>query len=102
MGERLKGAGEIFPVIIAMMVKDEIESALRASFDVQRLEVEDVSEAHRGHAGFREGGQTHFDLAIAAPDFKGLSRLARHRAVHAALGADLIGRIHALSMDITD
>ncbi len=85
-----------------MLVKDEIESALRLAFEVKELSVEDVSEAHRGHAGFREGGQTHFDLTIASPDFKGMNRLARHRAVHAALGSDLIGRIHALSMDITD
>ncbi len=85
-----------------MPVKDEIEDALRAKFQVTRLEVADVSEAHRGHAGFREGGETHFDVVIAAPDFAGMSRVAKHRAVHAALGADLIGRIHALSLDISD
>lgn len=83
-----------------MLVKDEIESALRDAFTVKRLEVEDVSEAHRGHSGFREGGQTHFDVAITASEFAGLSRLAKHRAVHSALGSDLIGRIHALSLDI--
>ena len=84
-----------------MPISDQIEAALRAAFAVTELRVEDVSEAHRGHAGFREGGETHFDVAICAPDFAGLSRLAKHRAVHAALGADLIGRIHALSLDIT-
>ena len=83
-----------------MLVRDEIEAALQAAFAVERLVVEDVSEAHRGHAGFREGGQTHFDVAITAPDFAGLSRVAKHRAVHGALGAELIGRIHALSLDI--
>ncbi len=84
-----------------MEVKDEIENALRAAFSVELLEVEDVSEAHRGHAGFREGGATHFDVAITAPEFKGMSRIARHRAVHRALGPELIARIHALSLDIT-
>lgn len=83
-----------------MPVKDEIESALRGAFTVERLMVEDVSEDHRGHAGFREGGETHFDVAITAPEFAGLSRVAKHRAVHSALGAELIGRIHALSLDI--
>ena len=83
-----------------MLVRDEIEAALQAAFAVERLVVKDVSEAHRGHAGFREGGQTHFDVAISAPDFAGLSRVAKHRAVHGALGAELIGRIHALSLDI--
>jgi len=83
-----------------MPVRDEIETALHAAFAVERLAVEDVSEAHRGHAGFREGGETHFDVSIEAPDFAGLSRVAKHRAVHAALGAPLIARIHALSLDI--
>lgn len=83
-----------------MPIKEEIEQALRAAFTASRLVVEDVSEAHRGHAGFREGGETHFDVAITAPEFAGLSRLAKHRAMHDALGKDLIGRIHALSMDI--
>ena len=84
-----------------MLVKDEIESALRAAFTTERLVVADVSEAHRGHAGFREGGETHFEVAITAPEFAGLSRVAKHRAVHSALGADLIARIHALSLDLT-
>jgi BolA protein len=84
-----------------MAVKDEIESALHAAFTVETLAVADVSEAHRGHAGFREGGETHFDVAIAAPEFAGLSRVAKHRAVHSALGAELIARIHALSLDIS-
>ncbi|MEQ6248404.1 BolA family protein [Sulfitobacter sp. HNIBRBA3233] len=83
-----------------MAVKDEIEASLRKSFSVEALQVEDVSEAHRGHAGFQEGGESHFDVAITAPEFKGMSRIAKHRAVHAALGPALIGRIHALSLDI--
>lgn len=83
-----------------MPVKDEIETALRTTFTTERLVVADVSEAHRGHAGFREGGETHFDVAITAPEFAGLSRVAKHRAVHSALGAELISRIHALSLDI--
>jgi len=40
-------------------------------------------------------------VAIAAPEFAGLSRVAKHRAVHSALGAELIARIHALSLDIS-
>ncbi|MEH6644135.1 BolA family protein [Sulfitobacter sp.] len=84
-----------------MPIKEEIEAALRSAFAVEQLKVEDVSEAHRGHTGFREGGETHFDVAITAQDFAGMSRVAKHRAMHSALGAELIGRIHALSLDIT-
>lgn len=85
-----------------MTVKNEIEAALQQAFAPKELVVEDVSEAHRGHAGFREGGETHFDVRIVAEIFKGQNRVARHRSVHAALGKDLIGRIHALSLDLSE
>ena len=85
-----------------MEMKEKIETALNEAFVVVELEVADVSEAHRGHSGFREGGETHFDVQITSPDFKGLSRIARHRAVHNALGSSLIAQIHALSLDISD
>ncbi|HGG64351.1 MAG TPA: BolA/IbaG family iron-sulfur metabolism protein, partial [Rhodobacteraceae bacterium] len=37
---------------------------------------------------------------IQADAFEDMNRLARHRAVHAALGDELIGRIHALALEI--
>lgn len=83
-----------------MGVKDEIISALEAAFRPTALEVVDDSESHRGHGGYREGGESHFNVMIRAESFAGQSRIARHRAVHAALGADLVGRIHALALDI--
>ncbi|MFV0513378.1 MAG: BolA family protein [Jhaorihella sp.] len=83
-----------------MSVRDEIQTRLEQAFGPTRLEVVDDSERHRGHAGYREGGETHFNVTIRAQGFDGLSRVARHRAVHDALGADLVGRIHALSLDI--
>ena len=83
-----------------MRICEEIEERLRAAFSPDLLEVEDDSESHRGHGGWREGGETHFNVRIRAPEFAELSRIARHRAVHAALGADLVGRIHALALDV--
>lgn len=85
---------------LPLSMRDQIEAALRASFSVQSLVVEDESEQHRGHAGWREGGETHFHVALQSPDLAGQSRLARHRAVHVALGPDLIGRIHALRLTL--
>ena len=81
-------------------VIDQIEARLRAAFSVDSLQVEDESEQHRGHSGWREGGQTHFHIALRSPDLDGMSRVARHRAVHAALGAELVARIHALRMSL--
>lgn len=83
-----------------MAVRDEITARLEQAFSPTHLEVVDDSERHRGHAGYSEGGESHFNVVIRAPAFKSLSRLERHRAVHAALGRDLTGRIHALALDI--
>lgn len=83
-----------------MTVTEEIRTRLDAAFGPSRLEVVDDSESHRGHSGFREGGQSHFNVVIRAPAFGDMTRLQRHRAVHTALGADLVGRIHALALDI--
>ncbi|WP_424970599.1 BolA family protein [Dinoroseobacter sp. S76] len=83
-----------------MGVKTEIEGKLQAAFAPRLLEVVDDSESHRGHAGYQEGGESHWNVHIASAEFEGMSRIARHRAVHAALGADLVGRIHALALKI--
>lgn len=84
-----------------MGIAAEIEEKLRVAFQPEVLEVVDDSEAHRGHAGFQEGGESHFNVKIVAPAFASQSRIARHRAVHTAIGPELIGRIHALALDIS-
>ncbi len=81
-------------------VTTQIRQRLQQAFDPRELDVVDDSESHRGHAGYREGGESHFNVRIRAPAFEGQSRIARHRAVHDALGAELVARIHALSLDI--
>ncbi|MBM9594626.1 BolA family protein [Roseitranquillus sediminis] len=83
-----------------MGVEHEIREKLDAAFSPRLLSVTDESEQHRGHAGWREGGETHFRVEIASDDFAKLSRIERHRAVHRALGSDLVGRIHALALQI--
>lgn len=79
---------------------EEMRHRLVEAFAPTRLEVLDESEGHRGHGGWREGGGTHWRVVIGAPSLKAMSRLDRHRAIHAALGRDLIGRIHALALDV--
>jgi len=83
-----------------MSVADEISARLSDAFGPSTLEVVDESEQHIGHAGYQEGGESHFRVRIAAPAFAEMSRIARHRAVHAALGKELVGRIHALALKI--
>ncbi|MHA7886875.1 BolA family protein [Roseicyclus sp.] len=79
-----------------------IETRLREAFAPRVLSVVDESERHRGHAGYQEGGESHFRVAIESEAFQGLGRIERHRAVHAALGRELVAEIHALALKISD
>jgi len=82
-----------------MTISEEIRQRLEARFAPDLLEVADESESHRGHGGWREGGETHFRVRIRAGELGPMSRLARHRAVHEALGPELMARLHALAVD---
>ncbi len=79
---------------------EKIEQRLRAAFQPRQLDVVDESEKHRGHAGYQEGGESHYQVTIVAEAFAGMTRIARHRAVHEALGRDLVAQIHALGLKI--
>lgn len=82
-----------------MGVAAEIEARLRAAFAPERLEIANDSHRHAGHAGDDGSGESHFRILIRAKALAGMSRVARHRAVHVALG-DLTTRVHALVLDI--
>jgi len=60
-----------------MSIKEQIEQKLRAAFAPAHLDVIDDSESHRGHAGFQEGGQSHFNVAIKSDVFAGLHLIYR-------------------------
>ena len=77
---------------------DIIERTLQECFQPDLLEVIDESELHRGHAGFKEGTQTHFRVMIRAKIFEKMSRVSRERAIHKALGSGTMQNIHALSI----
>jgi BolA protein len=79
-------------------VASTIHEKLAAAFSPIKLVVEDDSARHQGHAGARPGGESHFNVVIEAAQFEGLSRVARQRAVLAALADELAGPVHALSI----
>jgi BolA family transcriptional regulator, general stress-responsive regulator len=79
-------------------VAAEIHARLTAALAPTRLVVRDDSEKHRGHAGHDGRGESHFTVEVEAPSFAGQSRLARQRAVNAALGELLKERVHALAI----
>ena len=79
---------------VAAEIRQRLERALAPS----RLEVINDSAKHHGHAGDDGSGESHFTVEIEALAFAGLNRLERQRAVNAALGEMMKGRIHALAI----
>lgn len=82
-----------------MALETEIREAL-GRLAPQHLDVINESALHSGHAGDDGSGESHWRIVIKAAALDDMSRLARHRAVHAALGPEVIGRIHALAIEI--
>lgn len=74
-----------------------IRAALEAALSPQSLEVQDDSHRHAGHAGAADG-RGHFSVDIVSQAFAGLSPIARHRAVYAAVGTLMDTDIHALAI----
>ena len=83
-----------------MTLEAEIRTALETTFAPTALAVINESHKHAGHAGDDGSGESHWRVEITAASLDGKSRIAKHRAIHAALGPDIIGRIHALSLQI--
>jgi BolA protein len=79
-------------------VATAIETRLRQRFAPVRLSIEDESARHRGHAGHREGGESHFRVEIVSAAFEGQTRVVRQRLVYQALAAELAAGLHALAL----
>jgi len=77
---------------------DAIQDKLQTAFAPTRLEIVDDSARHSGHAGAREGGESHFNVIIESPAFAGTNKVARQRMVYRALAEELAGPVHALSV----
>jgi acid stress-induced BolA-like protein IbaG/YrbA len=67
-----------------MVTPDSIRMSIAAGIACDSIEV--------------AGDGQHFEAVIVSDAFRGLSRLARHRLVYAALGDRMRAEIHALSM----
>lgn len=76
---------------------EAIRAAIEAALSPASLAIEDDSHRHAGHAGARDG-RGHFNVEVVSDAFAGLSPIARHRAVYAAVGTLMDTDIHALSI----
>jgi BolA protein len=78
----------------AALLRDRLER----QFAPAQLLIEDESHLHEGHAG-AAGGQSHFRVRIVAEAFRGMSAVARHRLVYAAVDELMKSDIHALAIE---
>ena len=84
---------------------DRLTASLTAAFAPEVLRVTDDSAHHAGHVGAQGGaGQTHYSVLLVSEAFRGMSRVARSRAVHAALAGEFgeveSGGMHALALTL--
>lgn len=81
-----------------MTLTDWITQTLQERLHPSQLTVTDESEQHRGHGGWREGGETHFRVHIVSDAFSGKSRVERHRLVNDTLKDAFDRGLHALAV----
>ncbi len=77
---------------------EAIQHKLTSAFQPLRLEIEDDSDRHHGHAGANPEGESHFNVLIESAAFEGAPKVARQRMVYRALAEELAGPLHALSV----
>jgi len=76
---------------------EAIRAAVERALGPVALEVEDESHKHIGHEGARDG-RGHFRVDVVSSAFAGMTPIARHRAVYAAVGELMTTDIHALAI----
>lgn len=81
-----------------MTVADRIRAKLTGAFAPVELHVVDESHLHKGHAGHRPEGESHFRIKIVAEAFRGQDRVRAHRLVYDALKDEIAGGVHALAI----
>lgn len=78
-------------------IRDKLTQALTPTV----LELIDDSAQHRGHAG-AAGGAGHYTVKIAAPEFRGKTKVECHKLIYSALAGMIPDEIHALKITIID
>lgn len=77
-----------------MMIREQIETKIRAEFTPLYLNVVDESYRHNVPAG----SESHFKVVLVSDRFNGERILSRHRAIYGVLADELAGPVHALAL----
>lgn len=81
-----------------MSVAEKLRGLLEAALSPEALDIRDDSAKHKGHAGARPEGETHFHIHIVSEAFGGKSRVERHRMVNKAVAELMDNPVHALAL----
>ena len=82
-----------------MSLRNEIKNKLIKELKVNEVSVKDVSYMHRGHVGYIDGKETHFELKIKCENLFKLNKVEAHRIIHKTLN-EIIKKIHAINIKI--
>ena len=81
-----------------MKIKTKIEKVIKDYFEPYYFSVLDVSEKRRGHQGFREGVESHFEIVIVSKIFDNKNKINRHRMVNKILKDDYSKDLHSVTI----
>ena len=81
-------------------VAQSMAAKLQTALEPSRLEIEDQSHLHAGHAHAKDlrAGETHFAVLVVAEGFRGQSRVQRQRQIYKILADELAAGVHALAL----
>ncbi|MAL97090.1 BolA family protein [Hydrocarboniclastica marina] len=79
-----------------MVIQQQIEQKLKMHFRPTYLGLENESSNH----SVPPNSETHFKVVLAAPEFEGKGKVARHQLVYGALADELKAGVHALALHL--
>ena len=77
-----------------MSMHTTIQTKLTTAFNPEHIEVVDETSQHNVPAG----AESHFKVLVVSQYFEGMPLIKQHRAVNAALQAELRDHLHALAI----
>ncbi len=81
-----------------MKIEKRIKNKLISDIDSTEISVINQSQLHKGHDGYSPN--SHFSVKVISHQFKGKSRLDRHKMVYNSLSELIESEIHALKIKL--
>ena len=77
-----------------MSVQNTLETKLSQAIQCEKLEIENESYQHAGHA--HGDVDSHFKAVVISNDFEGVGKVARHQMIYKILADEINNPVHAL------